>query len=208
MKKYAAALIACFNAVVAFDCHAEDLGTIGPVYGIVENDYMEVLKARAAAKVKDGSWQKIMEGQKQKMIDYAHRPIGKPMPRAMAYSVRYFDPTVELDMDVTDAEGKVLYPKGTRINPLDYRDYTRTLCFFDGDDRAQVEWAKSYCFDPVNARAILVNGPLIELANKYKARLYFDQHGVLTARFGIKAVPTVVRQTGKVFAVEEFGVGP
>lgn len=208
MKKYAVALIACFNASFALNSHAENLGAIGPVYGIVERDLMEVLKARGAAKVKDGSWNKAMEDHKQKVIDYAHRPIGKHLPRAVAYSVRYFDPTVELDMDVTDAEGKVMYPKGTRVNPLDYRDYTRTLCFFDGDDKAQVEWARSYCFDPVNARAILVNGPLIELSQKYNTRMYFDQYGVLIGRFGIKAVPTVIRQTGKVFAVEEFGVRP
>lgn len=208
MTKFAVAFIACFNAFVALNCQAEDLGAIGPVYGIVERDLMEVLKARAAAKVKDGSWNKSMEQQKQRLTDYAHRPFGKHLPRAITYAVRYFDPTIELDADISDADGKVLYPRGTHINPLDYRNYTKTLCFFDGDDKTQVEWARSYCFDPVNALAILESGPVLDLSTQYKVRMYFDQYGTLAGHFGIKALPTVVRQTGKVFAVEEFGVGP
>ncbi len=207
MNKFAVALFVCFSLACAF-AQAEDLGTIGPVYGIAERDFIEVLQARAAAKVADGSWQKAMENQKQKMVDYAHRPIGKKLPRALEYSARFFDPSIILDADISDAEGKVLFPKGTRVNPLDYKDYAKTLCFFDGDDAAQVEWAKAYCFDEINARAILVNGPIIELANKYKARLFFDQYGTLVSHFGVRALPTAIRQSGKVFAVEEFGVGP
>lgn len=204
MRRLLAVLIACSSAGVG----AEDLGRIGQVYGIAERDLVEVFKERAQARVADGSWGRVMEQQRDKMKAYAARPIGKKLPRAYQYSVRYFDPTIVLDQDISDAEGKILHPKGTRVNPFDYRNYTKTLCFLDGDDKAQVEWAKQYCLDPVNAKAILVNGPIIDLSNALKTPLFFDQYGVLVRHFGLKAVPSVVRQTGKVFAIEEFAVGP
>lgn len=204
MLRFLAALIACCSAFA----HAEDLGRIGQTRPIAERDLIEVFKARAQAKVNDGTWGKAMEGQRDKLKAYVARPIGKNMPRALQYSVRYFDPSIVVDQDIADAEGKILVAKGTRVNPLEYRDYPRTLCFFNGDDAAQVEWAKQYCFDPLKAKAILVNGPVLDLMEKFQVRLYFDQYGTLSQHFGIKAVPSVVRQSGKVFAVEEFGVGP
>lgn len=201
-------LLVALTACCSFFAQAEDLGRIGNGFPIAERDLREVFMAKAQAKVDDGSWKKTMEQQAEKMKAYAARPIGKNLPRAIHYSVRYFDPTIVLDRDVSDAEGNILYPKGTRVNPLDYRDYPRTLCFFNGDDKAQVEWASQYCFDPIKARAILTNGPVLDLSNKFAVRMFFDQYGKLVTHFGIKAVPSVVRQTGKVFAIEEFGVGP
>lgn len=204
MNRLLAALIAFCSAMAS----ADDLGRIGNSFPIAEHDLIEVFKAKAQAKVDDGSWNKIMEGQRDKMKAYAARPIGKPLPRALVYSVRYFDPSIEIDRDISDADGNVLYVKGTRVNPLDYHDYHRTLCFFDGDDKAQVEWAKQYCFAPLNAHAILTNGPVLDLSREFGVRLFFDQYGRLVNHFGIKAVPSVVRQSGKLFAVEEFEVGP
>lgn len=203
MLKLLVALIFCCSAFA----RAEDIGKIGNTYAIAERNLIEIFKARAQAKVADGTWQRLMDKQRDKMKDYAERPIGKKLPRALQYSVRYFDPTIELEQNISDAEGKILYPKGTKINPLDYREYKRTLCFFDGDDKRQVEWAKSYCLDPINARAILVNGPILDLSKQLDARLFFDQYGVLVRHFGIRAVPTVVRQSGRVFAIEEFEAG-
>lgn len=204
MRRFLAALIACCSAFA----QAEDLGRIGNTYPIAERDLIEVFKARAQARVEDGTWGKAMDEQKEKLKAYVQRPIGKRLPRALEYSVRYFDPSVVIEQDIADAEGKILVAKGTRVNPLEYRDYSKTLCFFDGDDTAQVEWAKQYCFDPIKAKAILVNGPVIELMQKFQVQMYFDQYHRLSQRFGIRALPTVVRQSGKVFAVEEFGVGP
>jgi conjugal transfer pilus assembly protein TraW len=205
MNRFAVALIACFSASLAL---AEDLGAIGPTYPIAERDLMEVFKARAQARVDDGTWGKVMQQQTEKMKAYAARPIGKRLPRALEYSVRFFDPTIVLEDNISDQDGKILFQKGTRVNPFDYRNYQKTLCFLDGDDEQQVEWAKAYCLDPLNAKAILTNGPIIELSNRLKARLFFDQYARLVSHFGIKALPTVVRQSGKVFAIEEFGVGP
>lgn len=199
-------LLAVLIAFSSF-AQAEDLGRIGRTFPIVERDLIEVFKARAQARVDDGTWAKLMNGQTDKMKKYAARPHGLRLPRAMTYSIRYFDPTIELQNDIADATGKVLFKKGTRVNPFDTRNYTKTLCFFDGDDKAQVEWARTYCFEAEKAKPILTNGPVLDLIKTEKVMIYFDQYSTLVKHFGVKALPTTVRQTGKVMAVEEYEVG-
>jgi conjugal transfer pilus assembly protein TraW len=60
------------------------------------------------------------------------------------------------------------------------------------------------CLDLVTAKAIAVNGPIMKVMEDLDARLFFDQHGTLVKRFGIRALPSMVRQTGNVFVIEEF----
>lgn len=203
MKNGLLAVLIVFSSLA----QAEDLGRIGPTYAIAERDLIEVFKARAQARVDDGTWSKLMKGQTDKMKKYVARPTGLRLPRAMKYNVRFFDPTVVLEHDINDGNGRLLFAKGTRVNPFDYRNYTKTLCFFDGDDAGQVEWAKSYCLDENKAKPILVNGPLTDLVEKLGVMIYFDQHARLVKHFGIKALPTTVRQSGKFMAVEEYEVG-
>ncbi len=39
--------------------------------------------------------------------------------------------------------------------------------------------------------------------NQSKARLYFDQNGVITGKFGIGHVPATVEQEGKMLRIRE-----
>lgn len=193
------ALIACSDP-----CFAENLGKAAQTYPVTEQDLAEVFKQRAQARVKDGSWGKVMDQQAEKAKSYAANPQGIHLPRALTYRAFYFDPTVTLEDDIRGAEGQVLWPRGTRVNPLDYITYRKTLCFFDGADKRQVAWLQGKCLDPVKSKAIAVNGPVLKLNEELQTMIYFDQHGALSQRFKLRALPSVVRQTGKVFAVEEF----
>ena len=111
-----------------------------------------------------------------------------------------------LEKDITDADGKILFKAGTKVNPLEVKPLTKTLCFIDGDDPEQVTWLETYCGKDARNKLILVNGDYLAVTEKTGMRLYFDQRGYLVERFGIKAVPAVIRQSGKVLYVEEFPV--
>ncbi len=206
MKRLLVGLTVCFSLIAACAAWAEDLGKIGPTFPIAERDLIQVFMARAQARVDDGSWAKIMQTQQDKMKAYAERPTGRQLPRALTYQVQFFDPTVTLGDDILDQDGKVIWPKGTKVNPLNYRSYPRALCFFDGDDAAQVQWAKERCLQGDKIRAILVNGPVLQLSKQFNAMVYFDQYGYISKRFGLVAVPALVRQSQNQFAIEYFPV--
>lgn len=194
-------LVALF---VCFDSHAEDLGKISQTYTIAEKDLAEVFKSRVAKAVESGLWAKEMKKQEQRIKEYIERPTGITLPTVNQYRSRYFDPSMVLDKNITDEKGRIIAAKGTKVNPLERITYNKALCFFDANDPKQVEWIKSMCLDLTTAKAIAISGPVMKLMETLDARLFFDQQGTLVKRFGIRAVPSLVRQTGKVFVIEEF----
>jgi conjugal transfer pilus assembly protein TraW len=109
-----------------------------------------------------------------------------------------------LQKDVVDHTGRVMHKKGTRINPLDYQEFTRKLLFIDGDNKEHVNYAliqhKKFGED---LKIVLVDGSPIELMKTHKmVRFYFDQQGYLTKTFGIKTAPSLVQKEGKLIKIE------
>ena len=55
-------------------------------------------------------------------------------------------------------------------------------------------------------KIILVKGNILDLMKDNKTRLYFDQGGVLTGKFGIKQVPAIVLQDELKLLIREMRV--
>jgi conjugal transfer pilus assembly protein TraW len=185
---------------------ARDLGVIGVTYPIIERDLIEVIHERIQEKTKSGELDALNKELKETAKQRARRPLGVLLPTAQVYRAIEINPIYTVDKDITDADGKVIYKAGTQINPLEVKPLTKTLCFIDGDDPEQVKWLQNYCAKNRLNKLILVNGDYLALSNQLNLRIYFDQRGYLVGRFGIKAVPAVIRQSGQVLYVEEFPV--
>lgn len=195
------ALIASCNAALA-----KDLGVIGKSYPIIERDLVEVIHERIQQKTESGELDAMHQGMRDRSKGYARRPPGVSLPRAQEYRAVEINPLYTLDRDITDADGKVLFTAGTQVNPLEVNPLTKVLCFIDGDDPAQVNWLQNYCAKDIRNKMILVNGDFLAVSEQIGMRLYFDQRGYLVERFGIQAVPAVIRQSGKVLYVEDFPI--
>lgn len=192
--------------IASFDSFSKDLGVIGKTYPIIENNLIETIHKRLASKQKNGELDEIHNGMKQRAKNYVSRPTGVFLKRATEYRAVEINPVYTLDKDIFDADGKLLFKAGTKVNPLEIKPLTKILCFIDGDDKEQVLWLKKYCSKDVRNKMILVNGDYAKASKEMGMRLYFDQRGYLVNRFGIKSVPAVVRQSGKALYVEEFPV--
>lgn len=74
--------------------------------------------------------------EQQKIIDITKKRVEEPKPldrikeaiEAREYS---FDPTYVLDEDITRPDGTIIYPAGTKVNPLDKMKFDRKLYFID-----------------------------------------------------------------------------
>ena len=53
-----------------------------------------------------------------------------------------------------------------------------------------------------------MKGAPLELMKARQRRFYFDQGGKLTQKFGIKAVPARVRQSGRMLEISEIALPP
>ena len=206
MKKTLLVLLSLLFSIATFQKSiARDYAQQGTVYPIVEQDFLKEIMAKLKVMEQNGKLAKFQNGVKKQMVD----SVNKPKPVAGITTTKFakswlFDPTVFLDHDLADQNGRVFYKAGNKVNPLDHISLTKTLIFIDGDDEMQVRWAiKQDKLKKNKTKIILVKGAIIDLMKQTKIRLYFDQNGTLTKKFSIEHTPAKIEQEGKKLRISE-----
>lgn len=169
---------------------AKDFGTWGDLYPVAEPDMLQTIHERLTALQRSGRWEQEMAAFKARTVKHSQRPepvagIGK----TERYAERFFDPSVQLSADLKDDKGRVFARKGDVINPLATVPFAQTLYFIDGDDPQQVAWMKAQQPETLMVKVILVNGDVPKTSAALDSRIYFDQGGALSRRFGLTTVP-------------------
>lgn len=178
---------------------------IGKTYLIQEEDFLDWIQKRLNSLKNSPRWNDINTTFQQNVIQRLYHPVSVVgvtktiKPRQFEY-----DPTLVFPQTLTNDVGEVVVRAGTKVNPLDYVQLSHPLLFIDGNDQLQVEWALKQ-EKQLNriAKIILVSGSFIDLSEKLKRPVYFDQKGQLTKKLHIEHVPAVVKQKGKVLVIEE-----
>ncbi len=199
------AITFCLLAIPVFSL-ASDLGVVGPTYQIAERDLIEVMKGKFLQMEKSGDLAKLQSNYQKQIVTAVEKP--KPVPGiSNTETARTFfvDPTWTLDRNVVDEKGQVLFPAGTRVNPLDYAPLTQTLLFFDQRERSQVALAKRFIAETkARVKPILVGGEPLKLMRQWKREVFYDQGGVLSRKFLLKQVPALITQDGNRLRVDEI----
>lgn len=184
-------LVASFS--LSLKAKAIDLGIYGETAPIKEDDLHEHI----ISKLKSLDQEKLQEYQ-DSIVEQTVQTIERPKPvkdisKAREYSQRFFDPTFFLNEDIYSEPGKLLYKQGTKLNPLDYKEFDEIWILIDGEDATQVSFAKK--FNPKenkHKKIILVNGNPGEQEDGNF--LYFDQAGEISNKLNITKVPSVISQ--------------
>ena len=192
----------------ALGAQATNLGTIGPTYPVAEKNLLDVIMARLRAKEASGE----LKRHEQEARDRAAYAVNNPRPvdglrRAQAARTFYFDPTFTLQSNVVDSAGAVLFPAGTRKNPLEVVSLSKHLLFFDARDPGQVARARELIEHyQGKVKPILVGGSYLDLMKRWNKPVFYDQDGTLVRKFGIVAVPAIVSQEGQRLRIDEVPV--
>lgn len=192
----------------ALGAQATNLGTIGPTYPVAEKNLLDVIMARLRAKEASGE----LKRHEQEARDRAAYAVNNPRPvdglrRAQAARTFYFDPTFTLQSNVVDGTGAVLFPAGTRKNPLEVVSLSKHLLFFDARDPGQVARARELIEHyQGKVKPILVGGSYLDLMKRWNKPVFYDQDGTLVRKFGIVAVPALVSQEGQRLRIDEVPV--
>ena len=184
---------------------AADLGKIGPTHRIEEPHLLDFIQGRLKEKERSGELARHEEQARARAI----AAIRQPQPvEGIVHTVKartfYFDPTFVLTRNVFDEKGALLFPAGTRKNPLEVVSLSKRLVFFDARDARQVAHARRL-IDALGGRVkpILVAGSYLDLMKSWRVPVYFDQHGTLTQQLGITQVPAIVSQEGLRLRIDE-----
>lgn len=188
------------------ELHAVDLGRIGPTTGIGEQDFLRFIQERLEAKQRSGELARLEEQAVKRSTASIRNP--RPVTGLRATEVSrtfYFDPTYVAPQNIVDSEGRLLYPAGTRKNPLEVVSLSKHLLFFDARDQRQVERARGLiAFYNGKVKPILVGGSYIELMGRWQTEVFYDQNGSLVRRLGIRQVPAFVSQEGMRLRIDEM----
>jgi len=189
---------------------AEDLGVHGQLYDIAEEDVIAYLKRRVQEYRDSGKIAELQNEWQEKTQARINRPKEalSDIKKAEENNVRYFDPTIELQEDLKDHRGVVFAKKGKKVNPLkEMPNFNKELVFIDGDDVSQTRFAVSKARKgSLKTKIILVRGNVIELMQKHKIRIYFDQKGILVRYFSLSKFPSVITKEGDLLKIEEVKI--
>ena len=191
-----------FLFIILSSVHAKDLGVYGETFPIAEENLLKVIRKKLTSMEADGS---IAHAQ-QEIARKAEEKIRRPSPVKGLIKTQtprrwFYDPSMTVESDIKDSKGNLIAAKGTIIKPLDKISWGVPLLLFDGDDPEQIAWAKT---QPGLAKWVLVKGSPVELEEKLKRPVYFDQAGMLVNKFGIRAVPCRISQKDRKLLVEEL----
>lgn len=174
----------------------QDLGVVGPVWGVVEQD-MRLAMALDAAAVDWGAVHDDLSRQAERITADLD---GWLLPQAEHTSTRYIDPSIVVEEDiegyVQQEDGSyawsVLYPAGTRANPLEQAQPHTWQLVIDGKNESQMQLAEQIMARHYQ-RVILVltRGNPGEIAKQWDFPVYFAQEWHFT-RFGVTHTPSLV----------------
>lgn len=195
------ALCTLLLSAMAATATAKDLGVVGKTYPIKERDALQELESRAA----NVNWKKELS----KIKPERYRPENSvALPRATKPRSFYVDMTYTLDMDIPDGKGGILYPRGYMFNPLDYIPFRKMLVVINGTDKDQLTWFRqsAYAGRP-DVMLLLTEGSSMKLGESLERPVFYSDSRI-TDKFKLQAVPSIVRQSGKMMLVEEIDVRP
>lgn len=198
----------CMTLLSLHLVYAADAGTIGPTYDIAEPHLLHMIEQRLRAKERAGEMAKLMEQARARGTDAVQHP--EPVTAVHATTsprTFYVDPSYTLERNVLGSQGELLFPAGTRFNPLDVVTLSRHLLFFDARDSKQVHRAQELTARyQGKVKAILTGGSYLDLMKAWRLPVYYDQQGVLVHKLGITQVPAIVSQEGRRLRIDEVKV--
>lgn len=185
---------------------ARDFGVHGSTFEIKEEGFLSMIQRRLK--------QVNIEREQKKMSDIAKTRVEEPKRVAnikRTEKARSFahDPSYVLGENIFLPNGRLLYPVGTMVNPLDHITLDMKLIFIDGTDSLQIEWFKEQEKTLSASRKdklILIAGRPLDLGKELGREVYFDQAGILTTKFNIRQVPAIVEQEGRMLRIREVKI--
>ena len=197
-------LTAC---VFATQVSAKDYGTYGALFPVIEPSILDTINQRLVEMEAAGELDKMQKEFEATTRAYVTRP--KPvlgLQKAYEYRAFEVDLSITVQTDLADQNGRIFARRGTRVNPLAYSRFNKAIIVFDGDDPAQVEFALSEG-NELDTLLVIVNGAPLELTREFGRRFWFDQQGIITQKFQIERLPSVITRADPVMLVEEIPVG-
>lgn len=173
------------------------LGVVGTTYPIVEPDMLADLQ-KQVLRNKEARKQWVEQIKTYQPADL------QALPQATADRTYQVDMTYTLSRNLTDADGKTIYPKGYSFNPLNYINFPGGIVVIDGGAPAQVEWFKQTPYaENHQVKLLITDGLALELIETLQRPVFYLTEDI-ASRLQLQAVPSLIFQQGNRMLVREI----
>lgn len=167
--------------------YAHDLGVYGRVWGIKEVNLKEVI----AMQLSHVDYHAIDLRLKHSVKTFGQHLKPNQLPVAKVTGTTYVNPAVALTKNII-VNGRVLYRKGTWINPLKVVRPQQDMLFFDAHSKAQFNFALAALkAHPYKLMLVETTGNPIVLSDKIHRPIYYASKAIIQ-RFDIQKVPSLL----------------
>lgn len=117
----------------------------------------------------------------------------------------YWSPDIEIEKDITDSAGKILYHAGSKIKP--YKEIKLgNLLLLDGTNILHVKWALLSKKNKPHSTLMLIKGSGDKLSAKHGTEFIEDKSHYFLNKFGVKNLPAIILQEGDRICVREINI--
>lgn len=176
---------------------SHDFGVKGELYPIIERDIRVMMVEQAMGQDWDAANDELTGSGKS----YSKRLVKRYMESPEKDTQVWIDPSIELTSDIqapvkqSDGtyEWQILYPKGTKVNPLNTAPPLTTFVFFDGENSKQLDLVKKLIaedylkFVPIEAGAGNLEKDIKELG-----RPVYYANDAMISKFSITTLPSLL----------------
>jgi len=181
----------------------------GKTYPIKEKNIVELFKKHFEEN-KNKIKKKLDIEQKKlktKIKNYKPKDLTIKLFPATKDRVFFVDPSYTVKDNMYDAEGKILYKKGFKFNPLHYVSLTERYVVIDFNRKEEREWLKNKGLDKdITLRILITNGSVFDAVKFFRREVFFLNDSI-TERFKLSATPSIVEQDGDRLKVYEYEIG-
>ena len=176
---------------------AMDLGVQANIWTISEIDIRQMM-IESASRANVTSAQNDLAASTERYFDNLPK---RTLPSVTSTKTVWIDPTIELTGDIqVPVKGndgkytvKVLYPTGTKVNPLVTHRPVTAMLFFDGTDSRQLEFAKNLMIqNPLRIVPIETSGANPKELSATFSRPIYSANETLLNRFTITHTPSIL----------------
>lgn len=186
---------------------AKSFGVVGEVFPVAEKSFLTLIEERLNALSNSGELEQLNKQWVNIAAEHANRPTPLHLARALASNKHDYIPEITLSQDILDAEGHVLYAKGTAVNALAHLpSYRPCWLFFNADDAAQLNWAEKQKTHCTNPKFILTGGAVMSAEERLQLPIYFDQEGRITKQLNVTHVPAMVSRDELKLVIHEQAI--
>lgn len=177
--------------LLAGNAFAASVGnTIGQIYDIAEPDALTEIESR----VKAVDWNKELNKNRESWQAFR----GVPLPVAKETRTRTFIPFYTSLIDVPDAQGRILYPKGYTFNPLQHVHLPQRIVVIAP---GQEEWLKAHA--NATDMVLYTHGDVISKQDSIgRPAFILDEN--LQKRLDVRVTPSIINQEGAHLVINEY----